>query len=231
MRKAALPSEPSVWAGDAPTHRGAVALMVIDMQNDFCAPGGWVDQLGQDIANTAAVVAPVARLLAAARAAGVMVIHTREGHDPDLSDLPANKRWRTRRHGLGIGDRGAAGRILVRGEPGWQIVPMLAPRPGERVVDKPGKSAFHDTGLDAALRRLGIGHLILAGVTTDCCVQASLRDAHELGFAGIVVSDCTAAVETANHHATLDILAAHGGRWGRVAPASDVLAALGDVPV
>ncbi|MBU1304359.1 MAG: cysteine hydrolase [Alphaproteobacteria bacterium] len=187
------------------------------MQVDFCAPGGWVDQLGEDVANTRAVIAPIQDALADARAAGMVVVHTREGHRPDLSDLPANKQWRTRAHGLGIGDMGAAGRILVQGEPGWQIIPELTPLPGEIVIDKPGKSSFHATDIEDRLRALSVDRLVVTGVTSDCCVQSTIRDGFERGFECVLLADCTAAVETENHLATLDILSAFGGRWGRVA--------------
>lgn len=193
-----------------------MALIIIDMQVDFCAPGGWVDQLGEDVSNTRSVIGPIQKALAAARAAGIMVIHTREGHEPDLSDLPANKQWRTRAHGLGIGDMGANGRILVRGEPGWQIIDELKPVAGELVIDKPGKFSFHATDLELQLHGRCISHLIVTGVTSDCCVQATIRDGFERGFDCVLLADCTAAVEAENHQDTLEILAAFGGRWGGV---------------
>ncbi|MDQ0467474.1 cysteine hydrolase family protein [Labrys wisconsinensis] len=226
MRAAGRRRADAVWPVGAPARPGAVAFLVIDMQVDFCARGGWVDQLGEDVSNTAAVIPPLARALDAARQAGLTIVHTREGHAPDLSDLPANKQWRTRVHGLGIGDRGRSGRILVRGEPGWQIVPELAPRPGEMVIDKPGKSSFHATNLEARLRGLGVTHLAVAGVTSDCCVQSTFRDGFELGFEAVVLEDCTAAVETRNHEATMAILKAYGGRWGRVVRAARFFQAL-----
>ncbi|MCO6188641.1 cysteine hydrolase family protein [Rhizobium sp. L1K21] len=204
------------WPYSQPEDADKVALVVIDMQVDFCAPGGWVDQLGEDIANTRAVIPAVARALQLARDAGMAVFHTREGHLPDLSDLPANKQWRTRVHGLGIGDEGACGRILVRGEPGFQIVPELAPLKGEVVIDKPGKSAFHATDFDQQLKSAGISHLVITGVTSDCCVQSTFRDGYERGYECVILEDCTAAVEHRNHAATMDILKAYGGRWGTV---------------
>ena len=170
-------------------------------------------------------------MLERAREAGLVVIHTREGHRPDLSDLPANKQWRTRAHGLGIGDQGAHGRILVHGEPGFQIVPELAPQPGEMVIDKPGKSSFHATDLEANLHARGVTHLVLTGVTSDCCVQATMRDAMDRGFTCLLLADCTAAVETRNHEATLAILASIGGRLGRVADSAAFLADLGGADV
>jgi nicotinamidase-related amidase len=208
-----------------PRAREAVALISIDMQADFCAPGGWVDQLGEDLSNTRAVVPAVARVLQRARALGLHVIHTREGHRPDLGDLHPNKRWRTRAHGLGIGDEGRHGRILTRGEPGWRIVPEAAPLPGEPVVDKPGKGGFHATELNSLLRARGVTHLALCGVTTDCCVQATLREALDHGYDALVIEDACAAVETANHEATLALL--RSGRFGGVARADDLFGALG----
>ena len=217
----------SLWPRTEPAHNARIALLIIDMQIDFCAPGGWVDQLGEDVSNTRSVIEPIRAILNVARAAGLTVFHTREGHKPDLSDLPANKQWRTRAHGLGIGDRGAAGRILVRGEPGWQIVPELAPIAGELVIDKPGKSSFHATDLEDQLRSRGLTHLVITGVTSDCCVQSTMRDAFECGFECLLLEDCTAAVEARNHEAMLDILKAFGGRWGSVATSGSFRRALG----
>jgi nicotinamidase-related amidase len=132
-------------------------------------------------------------------------------------------------HGLGIGDRGANGRILVRGEPGWQIVPELAPITGEIVVDKPGKSAFHATDLASLLEQRAITHLVLTGVTSDCCVQSTMRDGFDLGWQAVLLEDCTAAVEQANHEATLDILKAYGGRWGGIAHSAAFVQSLGSL--
>lgn len=204
------------WPLGGPVKKAEMALVIIDMQVDFCAPGGWVDQLGEDVSNTRSVIAPIRGALEAAREAGIVVIHTREGHRPDLSDLHANKQWRTRVHGLGIGDSGKNGRILVHGEPGWQIIPELAPIPGEIVIDKPGKSSFHRTELAEELARRGITRLIVTGVTSDCCVQSTMRDGYEHGLECVLLEDCTAAVEGPNHNATLEILKAFGGRWGGV---------------
>lgn len=204
------------WPCTTPEKPGKAALVVIDMQVDFCAPGGWVDQLGEDVSNTRSVIPAVAEALKIARNGGLAVYHTREGHKPDLSDLPANKQWRTRVHGLGIGDEGAAGRILVRGEPGFEIVPEVTALPGETVIDKPGKSSFHATDFDDRLKAAGVTHLIVIGVTSDCCVQSTFRDGFERGYECVILEDCTAAVETPNHAATMDILKAFGGRWGTV---------------
>jgi nicotinamidase-related amidase len=204
------------WPLGGASPKTAMALVIIDMQIDFCAPGGWIDQLGEDVSNTRAVIAPIQRALAAARAAGIAVIHTREGHQPDLGDLHANKQWRTRTHGLGIGDRGATGRILVRGELGWQIIPELSPLDGEIVIDKPGKSAFYRTELKDVLDIRAISRLVITGVTSDCCVQSTMRDGFEHDLECVLLEDCTAAVEAPNHAATLEILKAYGGRWGSV---------------
>ena len=208
----------------SPVDLRTVALVIIDMQVDFCAAGGWVDQLGEGIANTRDAIVPIRQVLAAARAAGITVVHTREGHAPDLGDLPPNKQWRTRVHGLGIGDTGANGRVLVQGEPGWQIVPELAPRAGEIVIDKPGKDAFHATDLDQRLRAAGIRHLAISGVTSDCCVQSTLREASDLGYDALLLADCCAAVERVNHDGMLDLLTAWGGRFGAVGQAADFTA-------
>ncbi|PZU88268.1 MAG: cysteine hydrolase [Shinella sp.] len=204
------------WPLGGPVSRAEIALIIIDMQVDFCAPGGWVDQLGEDVSNTRSVIEPIRDALDAAREAGITVIHTREGHKPDLSDLHANKQWRTRVHGLGIGDMGKTGRILVQGEPGWQIIPELQPVEGELIIDKPGKSSFHRTELADELERRGITRLVVTGVTSDCCVQSTLRDGFEYGIECVLLEDCTAAVETPNHEATIEILKSFGGRWGGV---------------
>lgn len=204
------------WPLGGAVSKAQVALIIIDMQVDFCAPGGWVDQLGEDVSNTRSVIESIRDALEVARKAGITVIHTREGHKPDLSDLHANKQWRTRVHGLGIGDMGKSGRILVQGEPGWQIIPELEPVEGELIIDKPGKSSFHRTELAGELEKRGITRLVVTGVTSDCCVQSTLRDGFEYGIECVLLEDCTAAVETPNHDATLEILKSFGGRWGGV---------------
>ena len=210
------PTTGGFWPLGGPVYRAEIALIIIDMQVDFCAPGGWVDQLGEDVSNTRSVIAPIREALEAARAAKITAIHTREGHRPDLLDLHANKQWRTRVHGLGIGDQGKTGRILVHGEPGWQIIPELSPVEGELLIDKPGKSSFHRTGLADELKERGISRLVVTGVTSDCCVQSTMRDGFEYGIECVLLEDCTAAVETPNHEATIEILKAFGGRWGGV---------------
>jgi nicotinamidase-related amidase len=216
------------WPVSGPLDLSRTALVVIDMQTDFCGPDGWIDRLGQSTANTREPIGPIATLLKAARAAGMTIIHTREGHRPDLSDLNPVKRWRSRTHGVGIGDPSNLGRALTRGEPGHDIIPELYPEAKEIVVDKPGKSSFHATEFDNILRARGIEAMIIAGVTSDCCVQSTLRDGADLGYDCLLVTDGTAAVEKANHDGMLAVLAAHGGRWGAEATAEDVAARIAE---
>ena len=218
---------PYAWPYDGSVDVRNVALVLIDWQVDFCGPGGYVDRMGYDISLTRAGLPATARLLAHARSLGMLVVHTREGHAPDLSDLPDNKRFRSRRIGAEIGSVGPTGRILVRGEPGWEIVPEVAPVEGEVLIDKPGKGAFYATSLDLVLRARGITHLILTGITTDVCVHTTMREANDRGLECVILSDCTGATDPSNHAAALHMVTMQGGVFGCVATSEAVIAATG----
>ncbi|WP_454721075.1 MULTISPECIES: cysteine hydrolase family protein [Cupriavidus] len=201
------------------------ALIVIDMQRDFIEPGGFGSSLGNNVALLAAAVPAVAALLALARGAGWYVVHTRESHAPDLSDCPPAKRLRGA-PSLRVGDPGPMGRILVRGEPGNAIVEAVAPAPGELVVDKPGKGAFYATTLDAALQARGIRQIVFAGVTTEVCVQTSMREANDRGYECLLVEDATASYFPAFRQATLEMIRSQGGIVGWTAPLAALSAAM-----
>ncbi len=210
---------------DFPLRRDAVALIVIDMQRDFIEPGGFGAALGNDVSLLQAAVEPAARLIAGFRAAGRPVIHTRECHRPDLSDCPPAKRLRGT-PSLRIGDPGPMGRILIAGEPGAEIVPACAALPGEAVIDKPGKGAFYATKLPEILETHGIRQLVFAGVTTEVCVQTTMREANDRGFECLLAEEATESYFPEFKAATLAMIRAQGGIVGWTAPVSDILEAL-----
>ncbi|GAA2857516.1 cysteine hydrolase [Pseudonocardia halophobica] len=201
------------------------ALVIIDMQRDFCEPGGFGETLGNDVSLLRSVIPPLQRVLAAARELGMTVIHTREGHLPDLSDCPPAKLHRGNPT-LRIGDPGPKGRILVRGEYGHDIVDELAPLPDELVVDKPGKGSFHGTAFGAELEARGVTSLIVTGVTTEVCVHTTVREANDRGYECLVLSDCTGSYFPEFHRVALEMVAAQGGIFGWVADSTALLEAL-----
>ncbi|WP_298371399.1 isochorismatase family cysteine hydrolase [Azospirillum sp.] len=208
---------------------GRTALIVIDMQRDFLEPGGFGAALGNDVRRLAPSIAPTRALLDAFRARGLPIIHTQEAHRPDLSDCPPSKLERGR-GSLTIGDVGPMGRILVSGEPGAAIIPELAPLPGEIVIEKPGKGAFHATPLRERLTELGVTHLLFAGVTTEVCVQTTMREANDRGYECLLVEDATDSYFPEFKAATLAMIRAQGGIVGWTASSAAVLAALPPLP-
>ncbi len=217
-----LEAEPAPLSFDP----AATALVIIDMQRDFLEPGGFGESLGNDVSRLAAAIAPAASLLDAARRAGLLVIHTREGHRPDLSDAPPAKIARGAPSAR-IGDPGPMGRILIRGEPGHDIVPALRPLPGEPVIDKPGKGAFYATDLAGILSARRIDTLLVCGVTTEVCVHTTVREANDRGYRCVVIADACASYIPAFHEAGLAMIKAQGGIFGWVSHSAQAVSALG----
>ena len=204
---------------------GVTALVIIDMQRDFMEPGGFGETLGNDVSRLAAAVQPIAAVLGAAREMGMLVIHTREGHLPDLSDAPPAKVERGA-PSLRIGDPGPMGRILIRGEPGHDIIPALYPLDSEVVIDKPGKGAFYATELGDVLKTRGVENLLVCGVTTEVCVNTTVREANDRGYRCVVISDGCASYFPEFHEAGLKMIKAQGGIFGWVANSAAVLKAM-----
>lgn len=200
------------------------ALLVIDMQRDFCSAGGYAAQAGLDVRRLSSVIANIRMLLDAARAAGMTVVHTREGHLPDLSDCPPEKLRRSQAAGAAIGSPGPLGRLLVRGEYGHDFIDELQPLPGELVIDKPGYGAFYRTALEDELQQRGIGSLLLCGVTTEVCVHSTLREAVDRGYRCTLVADGCAASDPALQEPALQMLRVEGGIFGTVATAVEAAA-------
>ena len=205
---------------------GRASLVIIDMQRDFLEPGGFGEALGNDVSLLRRTIAPTRSLLEEARATGLTIIHTREGHRPDLADLPPAKKSRGKL-AAGIGDAGPMGRILVRGEAGHDIIPELYPLTGEPVIDKPGKGAFHATDLHAILQHRGIGQLVVTGVTTEVCVNTTVRDANDRGYDCLVPEDCVGSYFPEFQEMGLKMIKAQGGIFGWVTGSPAIIAAIG----
>lgn len=223
-----IQAQPYPWPYNSDLGPTTTALIIVDMQVDFCSPGGYLDSQGLSIEATRAVIPKIQSLLEAFRKSGFSIYHTREGHRPDLSTLSAREQKRSRNSpsGVGIGDEGPLGRLLVRGEKGHEIIPELSPMTGEPIIDKPGRSAFQHTDLKLLLDNRGIKNLILCGVTTDVCVTSTMRDGNDMGFDCLLVSDASAAGRAHLHEASVASICEEGGIFGAVALTEDVLKAM-----
>ena len=222
-----LAANPYPWPWNGDWRPANTAVVVIDMQVDFCGVGGLTSVSGVDLAMMREPIEPIRRVLAAARSFGMKVIYTREGHRADGADLSAVKRFRSRLGGAGIGDPSPIGRILIRGEPGHAIIPELTPQPGEPILDKVGSGCFYGTEMEHLLRNGGIENLIFVGVTTECCVHTSMREASDRGFDNLLLSDCTAAVTRELKEAAVEIIRNPLTLFGTVGTSVSVLRALG----
>ena len=221
-----LTAEPAPLALDL----DQTALVIIDMQRDFVEPGGFGASLGNDVSLLRSAIAPCQALLAAARAKGMLVIHTREGHKPDLSDAPVAKVMRGKPE-LRIGSQGPMGRVLIRGEPGHGIIPELAPAPGEIIIDKPGKGAFYRTELQDVLQARHIEYLLVCGVTTEVCVHTTVREGNDRGYRCVVIGDACASYFPEFHRVALAMVSAQGGIFGWVSNSTAAVSALAHKPV
>ncbi|OCT46289.1 Peroxyureidoacrylate/ureidoacrylate amidohydrolase RutB [Cladophialophora carrionii] len=221
-------AEPYHYPHDASFSPATTAIVVIDMQRDFCEIGGYFDCQGCGVEDARNLIPTIQALLSAARRAGFPVFFTREGHRPDLSTLSSRERFRSRKNPrqLGIGDRGPLGRFLVRGEPGHDVIPELEPRPDEVIIDKPGRGAFAHTDFELLLKMRGIRNLVLCGVTTDVCVSTTMREANDRGFDCLLLEDATAAATPQLHNATIESVKMEGGIFGAVAQSGDVIGAI-----
>ena len=223
---ASVPGHPYPFPRRGGLRPDNTAVFVIDMQRDFCAEGGYMDRLGADLAPLRAPIAPIQRLLQVVRSLGYRVVHTREGYGADLADV---QRWKLADR-VRIGDPGPLGRALIRGEPGWETIPELRPLPGEPVFDKPGYGVFAFTDVDATLRAWGVEHVVLTGVTTDCCVHSILREALDRGYDCLVLEDCVGASSRVYHDAALALVKKASGVFGAVSDSAAFIGGLGGAP-